>query len=272
MTCRLCGDAKTPEELTVSIWDKKQELTIKDFIEYYCVLELDPCSSLPQRCCRSCFEKINKFACFCYKVLETQKKLGKGNDGGSKIENELEATHGDATIHEPLSPFIEKCICFEKDEPPKSAAQNFSTVKKRKCNESSQLFRIPSSTDGERERDDELGTRLVTKANNQFPASHVQAQLERRTRNVSRKFNEDGFTVYYHNTRSRKSEAEKILLQAKPPVKAPNEHAKDVSITDSVPLSETSREHPRLKSIFLGELLDSLKNGSVSPVNHLFEP
>lgn len=77
MLCRLCGNEKTEEQLVISLLDPTNILTFKEFVEYYCQISLDPCTSLPQKVCKSCKVSIDRFAAFSCKVIEAQKTLRK---------------------------------------------------------------------------------------------------------------------------------------------------------------------------------------------------
>jgi Zinc-finger associated domain (zf-AD) len=71
--CRLCGAEKKPQDLVISLSEEIQIITFREFVEYYCRIELDQALNLPQKVCQSCKNSVVKFAEFSYIVDEQQK-------------------------------------------------------------------------------------------------------------------------------------------------------------------------------------------------------
>lgn len=71
--CRLCGSEKSAQNLVISLDEKIQDITFKEFVEFYCQVTLDKSLYLPQKVCRDCKVQVVNFSEFSFIVEERQK-------------------------------------------------------------------------------------------------------------------------------------------------------------------------------------------------------
>lgn len=164
-------------------------MTIKQLIEYYCFQVLDPSESLPQRCCRACFETINRFAAFCHKISEKQIELLKQVDPNSKNDYEAESQGTVRESHQRSSSAESTSIIIddEEEETPASRLLKDSAKRINENNKRNRWIVIPP----EQKREPEV--------------SVARARLEELTTHNRRKVIDGDNMEYIHNTEGIKN-------------------------------------------------------------------
>src|SRR5690349_7474734 len=93
--CRLCGCAKSFDELVISLQKSIGIVSFKEFVEYYCRITLKSDPDLPQQVCLTCKDSVVKFSEFSYSV-ETQQSLLEKKDP-KDIKNNSESKTEDSS-------------------------------------------------------------------------------------------------------------------------------------------------------------------------------
>lgn len=84
--CRLCAGAKSDSDIISSISDIEDEnLTLNNYIGYYCRIELNCDPNLPQKVCRVCRLLLEAFIAFTDNLKKAEIRLTKVNPQVNRI-------------------------------------------------------------------------------------------------------------------------------------------------------------------------------------------